>query len=130
MNAIISITVFIIVIVFHEYAHGYVAYLLGDNTAKDAGRLTFNPARHADLFGTVLLPAMLIMSHSPVVFGWAKPVPVNPLNFKDPKKGMLLTGIAGPAANFLLALVFAVIFKTGLFPPAEDGNTVLPDRPA
>ena len=108
-SIIISITVFVIVIVAHELAHGYVAYRLGDTTARDAGRLTLNPMAHADPIGTVLLPALLILSHSPVIFGWAKPVPVNPNNFKDPRKGMLLTSLAGPGANLLLAMVFAFI---------------------
>lgn len=117
VNAVISIAVFVIVIVAHELAHGYVAYRLGDPTARNAGRLTLNPLAHADPIGTVLLPALLIMSRSPVVFGWAKPVPVNPYNFKDPRKGMLLTSIAGPGANIVLAVIFAAVFKTGLFPP-------------
>ena len=116
ISAIISIIIFIIVIVVHECAHGYVAYLQGDNTAKDAGRLTLNPVAHADLVGTVILPLLLIFTHSPIVFGWAKPVPVNPRNFVNPRKGMLLTSLAGPVANFLLAIVFATLFKTGLFP--------------
>jgi Zn-dependent protease len=117
VNAVISIAVFVIVIVAHELAHGYVAYKLGDPTARNAGRLTLNPLAHADPIGTVLLPALLIISRSPVVFGWAKPVPVNPYNFKDPRKGMLLTSIAGPGANIVLAVIFAAAFKTGLFPP-------------
>ena len=116
-NIVISISVFTIVIVVHELAHGYVAYLLGDTTAKDAGRLTLNPIAHADPVGTILLPALLIMARSPVIFGWARPVPVNPYNFADPKKGMFLTSLAGPGANFALAVIFAVLFKTGLFPP-------------
>lgn len=107
----ISIIVFVIVIVVHELAHGYVAYLLGDNTAKDAGRLTLNPLAHADPFGTVLLPALLILVRSPVIFGWAKPVPVNPGNFANPRKGMLLSSLAGPGANFGLAIIFAFLFK-------------------
>ncbi len=113
---IISIAAFFVVIVVHEVAHGYVAYCLGDPTAKDAGRLTLNPVAHIDPVGTLLLPALLIMSHSPVVFGWAKPVPVNPHNFRDPRRGMLLTSLAGPAANFILAVIFSIIFKLGLFP--------------
>ena len=117
LSAIISVTVFIIVIVAHELAHGYVAYRLGDTTARDAGRLTLNPLAHADPVGTIILPAFLIMMRSPVIFGWAKPVPVNPYNFADPRKGMLLTSLAGPAANFGLAVLFAILFKTGLFPP-------------
>jgi len=113
---IISIIVFIIVIVVHEFAHGYVAYLFGDRTAKDAGRLTLNPIRHADPLGTVLFPAILILMHSPIIFGWAKPVPINPRNFKKPRQGLFFTALAGPAANFTLAIIFASIFKMGLFP--------------
>jgi len=114
---LISIIVFIIVIVTHECAHGYVAYLFGDRTAKDAGRLTLNPLRHADPVGTVIFPAILILMHSPVVFGWAKPVPINPRNFKNPRQGLFFSALAGPAANFGLAVIFAFIFKMGLFAP-------------
>ena len=110
-SIIIPIAVFIIVIVAHELAHGYVAYLLGDTTAKDAGRLTLNPIRHADPVGTIILPAILILARSPVIFGWAKPVPVNPYNFANPRRGMLLTSLAGPGANFGLAAIFAILFK-------------------
>jgi Zn-dependent protease len=112
---LITVIVFIIVIVVHELAHGYTAYIMGDTTARDAGRLTLNPIAHADPIGTVLLPVLLISMRSPVVFGWAKPVPVNPGNFRDPRKGMFLTSLAGPMANFLIAAFFAAFFKTGLF---------------
>ena len=116
-SVVVSIIVFIIVIVVHELAHAYVAYRMGDATARDAGRLTLNPLAHADPVGTVLLPALLILARSPVIFGWAKPVPVDPRNFADPRKGMLLTSLAGPGANLALAVIFAAIFKLGLFPP-------------
>jgi len=116
-TVIISISVFVIVIVTHELAHGWMAYMLGDSTAKYAGRLTLNPLAHLDPVGTVLLPAILLISGSPVIFGWAKPVPVNPYNFENPRKGMLLTSLAGPGANFALAVLFAAVFKTGIFPP-------------
>ncbi|MEA3489671.1 MAG: site-2 protease family protein [Candidatus Omnitrophota bacterium] len=115
-NVFISVIVFIVVIVIHELAHGYAAYILGDPTAKQAGRLTLNPLAHLDPVGTVILPALLIMTRSPVIFGWAKPVPINPYNFADPRKGMLLTSFAGPGSNFVLAAVFAALFKTGWFP--------------
>lgn len=124
-SIIIPIAVFIIVIVAHELAHGYVAYLLGDTTAKDAGRLTLNPIRHADPVGTIILPAILILARSPVIFGWAKPVPVNPYNFANPRRGMLLTSLAGPGANFGLAAIFAILFKTGVFAPHSIGWTFL-----
>jgi len=114
---LISIVVFVIVIVTHEFAHAYTAYLFGDRTAKDAGRLTLNPLRHADPFGTVIFPAILIFMHSPVVFGWARPVPINPRNFKNPRQGLFFSSLAGPAANFVLAVIFAFIFKMNLFAP-------------
>ncbi|MFH1395732.1 MAG: site-2 protease family protein [Candidatus Omnitrophota bacterium] len=122
---IIPIIVFIIVIVVHEVAHGYTAYLLGDDTAKNAGRLSLNPIVHADIVGTIILPVFLIAVHSPVIFGWAKPVPINPRNFKNPRKGILLSSLAGPAANFCLAVLFALIFKTGIFAPHSIGWTFL-----
>ncbi|MFH1552417.1 MAG: site-2 protease family protein [Candidatus Omnitrophota bacterium] len=115
ISVIISITVFVIAIIAHELAHGYVAYRLGDSTARLAGRLTLNPLAHLDPVGTVVLPALLIITRSPVIFGWAKPVPVNPYNFANPREGMLLTALAGPGANFILAVVFAVFFKMGMF---------------
>lgn len=90
----------LIALVCHEVAHGYVAYLLGDPTAKSQGRLTLNPLRHLDPLGT--------LAFFFVQFGWAKPVPVNPRYFKNPRQGMLLTAIAGPGVNFLLATAFAV----------------------
>ncbi|MDP8298901.1 MAG: site-2 protease family protein [Candidatus Tantalella remota] len=125
VESVISIIIFIIVIVVHEVAHGYVAFRMGDPTAKDAGRLTLNPIAHMDPVGTVILPMLLVLSHSPIIFGWAKPVPVNPRNFREPRKGMLLTSLAGPAANFGMAVIFAAIFKTGIFPAGSLMWTVL-----
>jgi Zn-dependent protease len=91
-------------IILHEVAHGYVAYLLGDETAKRAGRLSLNPIKHVDLVGTIILPAtMLILSGGTYFFGWAKPVPINPWAFKNQREGMLLTGAAGPVTNIVLA---------------------------
>ncbi|MFH1877965.1 MAG: site-2 protease family protein [Candidatus Omnitrophota bacterium] len=114
-NMLLSVTVFIIVIVIHELAHGCVAYLFGDRTAKDAGRITLNPFAHADLVGTFVVPGLLLISRSPVIFGWAKPVPVNPYNFRNPRAGMFFTSLAGPAANFLMAFIFSLVLKSGLF---------------
>jgi Zn-dependent protease len=92
-------------IVLHEIAHGYVAYRLGDPTAKRAGRLTLNPLVHIDPVGTVVLPIlMLVLSGGSYFFGWAKPVPIDPKNFRDERTGMLLSGIAGPMMNVVLAL--------------------------
>jgi len=92
----------LVALVFHEVAHGYVAYLLGDPTAKAQGRLTLNPLRHLDPLGT--------LAFFFVQFGWAKPVPVNPRYFRDPRKGMMYTAMAGPGINFTLAALFALAF--------------------
>lgn len=97
-------------IVFHEVAHGWVSLLLGDPTAQRAGRLSLNPLRHVDPFGTVLLPALLAISGAPV-FGYAKPVPINPWFYKDRRLGMLLTGLAGPTTNLLMAVVGALVAR-------------------
>ncbi|MBP5160637.1 MAG: site-2 protease family protein [Alphaproteobacteria bacterium] len=97
----------LISVVFHEYAHGWVAYKLGDTTAKRAGRLTLNPIPHIDPIGTVLLPLLLWISHSPVIFASAKPVPVNFAALHNPKRDMGLVALAGPAMNMLLGIVFA-----------------------
>ncbi len=99
---------------FHEFAHGWVARRLGDHTAESQGRLTLNPKDHIDPFGTVLLPAMLILMKSPVVFGWAKPVPIDPRNFRDPRRGMMWSALGGPMINLFLAAALAVIFKAML----------------
>jgi Zn-dependent protease len=99
---------------FHEFAHGWVARRLGDHTAESQGRLTLNPKDHIDPFGTILLPAMLILMKSPVVFGWAKPVPIDPRNFRDPRRGMMWSALGGPMINLFLAAVLAVIFKAML----------------
>lgn len=93
----------IVAIVFHEVAHGLVARQLGDPTAEQKGRLTLNPIRHVDPFGTVLLPMILAISHAPV-FGWARPVPVNYRRLRNPRRDMVLVALAGPGMNFLLAL--------------------------
>ena len=99
-----SILAFIPAIVCHEFMHGFAAYKLGDNTAKQSGRLTLNPLKHIDPFGTIILPLLLAFMHAPV-FGYAKPVPYNPNNFKDKRVGDVVVGLAGPAANLVLALI-------------------------
>lgn len=96
-------------IIFHEYAHGYIAMKCGDNTAKYAGRLTFNPIPHVDLFGTILLPLLLYLTQSSFLFGWAKPVPVNPYNFRNPDIDNLKVSLAGPVSNLLLAVGFTIL---------------------
>ncbi len=90
-------------IIFHELAHGYTAYLLGDNTAKDSGRLTLNPFKHMDLTGFI---CMLIFK-----FGWAKPVPINPFNFKNRKRDTILVSLAGPLSNFIIAIILGLILS-------------------
>jgi Zn-dependent protease len=103
----------IIAIVFHEVAHGLVAKRLGDTTAEERGRLTLNPLKHVDPFGTVILPLLLAISHAPV-FGWAKPVPVNYARLRHPRRDMVLVALAGPGMNLLLALVGAIILAVTL----------------
>lgn len=101
----------LIAVVLHELAHGYVAYRLGDPTAAQAGRLTLNPIAHIDPFGTVILPALLLFSGSPFLFGYAKPVPVNFRNLYEPRRDMVLVALAGPIVNFILAGVAALLLK-------------------
>lgn len=99
-------------IMVHEVSHGTMAYFLGDSTAKDAGRLTLNPAKHFELWGSFVLPLLLFfVSAGRLMFGWAKPVPFNPLNLKKPKRDTGLIGLAGPASNFLVALVFGIFIR-------------------
>jgi len=103
----IQIIGFIIAITVHEAAHAFAAYRCGDTTAKDEGRLSLNPVDHIDPFGTVILPILLLISNSPVMFGWAKPVPIDPRNLRDPKTDEYWISLAGPLSNFLLAAFFA-----------------------
>src|SRR5258708_5695470 len=108
--AVIQILVLIISVIIHEVMHGVIALRFGDHTAERAGRLTLNPIPHIDLVGTILLPSLLFLSGSRLFFGWAKPVPVNPLNFTNLRKGELFVSAAGIGANFLLAIVGAILF--------------------
>jgi len=105
---IVSLLVLLFSIVIHEVAHGSVAYSLGDSTAKDAGRLTLNPINHLDPIGSIILPVFLVFLGGPII-GWAKPVPINPYNFNDQKWGDVKVSIAGPLANFSLALIFGLL---------------------
>lgn len=108
---LLKVLALFIALTIHEFTHGWVARRLGDPTAEARGRLTLNPKDHIDPFGTILLPAILILTHSPVVFGWAKPVPIDPRYFHDPRKGMMWSALGGPLANLLLAGVLAIILK-------------------
>jgi len=119
MNLIYTLTTWIIplllCIILHEVAHGYMAYKLGDKTAWLLGRLNLNPVRHFDPIGSALVPGLLWLSGSPVLFGWAKPVPVDFNRLNHPKRDMGLVALAGPMANVLLAIVFVLFAKLTLF---------------
>ncbi|WP_041357837.1 site-2 protease family protein [Nitrobacter hamburgensis] len=107
----------VIAITFHEAAHGFVAHRLGDNTAWQLGRVSFNPLKHIDPFGTVILPGILLLTHAPFLFGYAKPVPVNFRNLSHPRIDMVWVALAGPVTNILLALLAALAFHgLGLIP--------------
>lgn len=114
----------VLAITFHEAAHGFVAHRLGDNTAWQLGRVSFNPLKHIDPFGTLILPAMLLLSHSPFLFGYAKPVPVNFRALRNPRLDMVLVALAGPATNILLALIAAAAFHALPFAPANAAQWI------
>lgn len=114
----------VVAITFHEAAHGFVAHRLGDNTAYDLGRVSFNPLRHIDPFGTLMLPAILLFSHSPFLFGYAKPVPVNFRALRSPRIDMVWVALAGPATNIALALVAALAFHVVGYLPANSARWV------
>ena len=108
VEAIMIFVVLLFSVILHEVAHGYTALRLGDPTARDAGRLSLNPIKHIDPFGTVVLPLLLHFSHSPILIGWAKPVPVNPHLLREPNKAMMLVAASGPLTNITLAVLFAL----------------------
>jgi len=114
MRFILTLSIFFLAVIVHEYTHGWVAWKLGDSTAKRAGRLTMNPLVHIDPIGTIVLPLILIITHSPVIFGWAKPVPVNFYNLRNPKRDMVWVGLAGPSANIILAVLLSFILKASI----------------
>jgi len=112
LNFISIAIILFISITLHEYSHGFVAAKFGDPTPKASGRLTLNPLKHIDIFGTVILPILLIvLSSGKFSFGYAKPVPINPYHFKNPKRDILWVGLAGPAVNFLIAFLLVAILK-------------------
>ncbi|MBS0290632.1 MAG: site-2 protease family protein [Proteobacteria bacterium] len=120
LTTIQKIAIWILPILFavtlHEAAHGYVAYKLGDDTAHRLGRITANPLKHIDLIGTIILPLILMLT-SPFIFGWAKPVPVNPNRLRHPKRDFALVALAGPTSNFLMAVIWIAILKLCLLLP-------------
>ncbi len=119
MEIILQISILIMSVVIHEVSHGYAALMLGDPTAKFAGRLTLNPMRHLDPWGSVLIPFLLVISQAGILFGWAKPVPYNPYNLRNQKYGPAIVGAAGPLSNLALALLAGIMmrafFVTGVF---------------
>ena len=112
----------IIAVTFHEAAHGFVAHLLGDDTAWRLGRVSFNPLKHIDPVGTILLPGILLLLHSPFLFGYAKPVPVNFRALRHPRRDMVLVAAAGPAMNIALAVVAALAFHVVFYLPATSAQ--------
>ena len=123
LECIFLAIVFIYSVVIHEISHGAIANSLGDPTAKNLGRLTLNPLKHLDFFGSVMLPLLLILVRSPFVFGYAKPVPYNPANLRDKKYGPLKVALAGPLTNFALAILFGLVLR---FLPTALHATILP----
>ncbi|MEO6839898.1 MAG: site-2 protease family protein [Bradyrhizobium sp.] len=114
----------VIAITFHEAAHGFVAHHFGDNTAWERGRVSFNPLKHIDPFGTLLLPAILLLSHAPFLFGYAKPVPVNFRALRHPRLDMVWVALAGPATNIALALVAAAALHLLGFVPESAAQWI------
>ncbi len=121
--AIFQVVVLLYSVVIHEVAHGVTANSLGDPTAKNLGRLTLNPIKHLDIFGSVILPLFLFLVNAPFVFGYAKPVPYNPHNLTDRKYGPAKVAIAGPATNFILALLFGLTLR---FLPDVFSSSLVP----
>lgn len=111
LDTITSIIALVIAVVFHEVSHGYVANLLGDSTAKYAGRLSLNPLRHIDMWGTIIIPLLLLITRAGFIFGYAKPVPVNYYNLRHGKWGPVLVALAGPATNFCIVLICGLIVR-------------------
>ncbi len=112
-DAIFYIIILIMSIVIHEVSHGFMAEYFGDDTARNAGRLTLNPIKHIDLFGSIILPAFLVIVGSPFLFGWAKPVPYNPNNLSNRKWGTIAVAAAGIAMNLVIALIFGLVIRFG-----------------
>lgn len=129
MTSIYTLTTWVIplllCVILHEVAHGYVAMKLGDKTAWLMGRLTLNPSKHIDPVGSILVPALLLLSGSGMLFGWAKPVPVDFYRLRHPKRDMGLVALAGPVANVLLAIAFGLVGRLILFILPTDNHITL-----
>jgi Zn-dependent protease len=111
IDGIFYVVILIMSVVIHEFAHGYSAYLLGDNTARLSGRLTLNPLKHLDIFGSIVLPLLLILSNAGFVIGWARPVPYNPNNLRKGRWGNIIVSGAGILANILIAIIFGLLIR-------------------
>ena len=126
---VVSILPILIAITFHEVAHGFIANKLGDPTAKVMGRLTLNPIAHIDLIGTIIMPlALVVLTQGQFIFGYAKPVPINPMNFKNPKKDMAISAAAGPVMNLIIAalsLIISEIIARAAVPSASGDISVM-----
>ncbi|HHM06332.1 MAG TPA: site-2 protease family protein [Gammaproteobacteria bacterium] len=129
LNLVQQLAVWALPVIFaitvHEVAHGWVARRFGDPTAEMLGRLTLNPLKHIDPIGTILVPAILLWAGG-ILFGWARPVPVNPENLRNPRRDMALVALAGPAANLVMALIWAVLLKISLMLSGTLGMVALP----
>lgn len=111
---VFQIAILIMSVVIHEVSHGYMANYLGDPTAKLEGRLTLNPIKHLDLFGSIILPTILYITHAGFILGWAKPVPYNPYNLRPGRFSEALVALAGPASNLILAIIFGIFLRFGV----------------
>lgn len=110
-DSIFYIAILVMSVVIHEVSHGFMAEYFGDKTARYAGRLTLNPLVHLDIFGSIILPTLLVLTHAPFLFGWAKPVPYNPDNLSNRKWGTMAVASAGVLANFFIATVFGILIR-------------------
>jgi len=111
LEILLTIVFFALSVIIHEVSHGFIANKLGDPTAKLSGRLTLNPVSHIDPIGSILVPALLFFSGTKFLFGWAKPVPINPINFTNPKKDILKVSIAGPVSNLIIGFIAFVVWR-------------------
>jgi Zn-dependent protease len=130
LTIIQKIAVWILPVIFaitvHEAAHGWVAKKYGDSTADRLGRLTINPIKHIDLLGTIVIPGLLLLTGTGFIFGWAKPVPVDARNFKNPRHDMAIVALAGPVSNLLMALIWAMVARIGITVGTSAENVSLP----